>query len=189
MIIPYLAIALLTVATVYSTIVSFGKHGDGKRSRIFPQSANRSARIFVGALTAALLTALALWLGMGTRTSTRRSFRFLIPEGYAGWIRVEFEVPGAPPLAMEGREYILRIPPNGVLRTSSSEQYGWAKDRYYYYSVQGVRSLPDSGQARFIWGKINGEASGTSGTRKYEEFFVGTEQQFEHQLEGVTKGG
>ena len=27
---------------------------------------------------------------------------FLIPEGYVGWIRVDFEVPGAPPLPVEG---------------------------------------------------------------------------------------
>lgn len=38
---------------------------------------------------------------------------------------------------------------------------------------------------RLVWGKINGEASGSSGKRKYEEFFVGTQQQFEDQVEGT----
>ncbi|MGA7926427.1 MAG: hypothetical protein WCA20_10540 [Candidatus Sulfotelmatobacter sp.] len=178
---PYVAIALLLFATAYSAIVSFRQHGGGKRSWIFPESASRAVQLFVGVLTLGLLAGLALWLGMSTRNSTLRSSRFLIPEGYAGWIRIEFEVQGAPRLPIEGGQYVLKIPSDGVLRTSSAEQYGWAKDQYYYYSAQGVRSLPDSGPAELIWGKINGEESGVSGKRKYEEFFVGNAQQFKDQ--------
>jgi hypothetical protein len=78
--------------------------------------------------------------------------------------------------------YVFKIPSDGLLRTSSAEQYGWAKDHYYYYSAQGVRALPDSGPAGLIWGKINGEESGASGKRKYEEFFVGAAQKFKDQV-------
>ena len=179
---PYVAIALLLFATAYSAIVSFRQHGDGKWSWIFPNTASRAARILVGALTLVLLTGLALWLGAGARTSTGRSSRFLIPEGYTGWIRIEFEVQGAPPLPMEAGQYVLKIPSDGTLRTSSAEQYGWAKDHYSYYSAQGVRALPDSGPAEVIWGKINGEESAASGKRKYEEFFVGDVHQFKAQV-------
>ena len=186
---PYVAIALLIFATAYSAIVSFRQPGGGERSWIFPESASRSARLFVGALTLALLTGLALWLGMSARNSTHGSSRFLIPEGYTGWIRIEFEVRGAPPLPMEGGQYVLKIPPDGVLRTSSAEQYGWAEHHYYYYSAQSVRALPDSGPTGLIWGKINGEESAASGKRKYEEFFVGTTQQFRDQVERENKGG
>jgi hypothetical protein len=177
---PYLAIALLMFATAYSAIVSFRRHGGGERSWIFPESASRAVRIFVGAMTLALFTAFALW---GTGNSTHRSSRFLIPEGYTGWIRIEFEVQGAPRLPIEGGQYVLKIPSDGVLRTSSAEQYGWAKDRYYYYSAQGVRALPGPGRPEgLIWGKINGEESGSSGSRQYEEFFVGAAQQFRDQV-------
>jgi hypothetical protein len=182
MILPYAATALLVVATVYSAIVSFRQAEVGKRTWIFPEATNGSARIVVGALTLALLTGLALWLSVSVRNSTRHSLRFLIPQGYIGWIRVEFEAQGAPPLAMEDGEYIVKIPPDGVLRTSSAEQYGWARDHYYYYSAQGARPLPDSGSAALIWVKINGEGSGISGKRKYEELFVGTAQQFKNQV-------
>jgi hypothetical protein len=41
-----------------------------------------------------------------------------------------------------------------------------------------VRPIPKSGPGRLIWGKINGEETGAYGKRKYEQFFVGTEQQF-----------
>lgn len=137
-------------------------------------------RLLVGVLTLALSIGLALWLGMSARNSAYRSSRFLIPEGYTGWVRIEFEVQGAPPVPIEGSQYVLTIPSDGVLRTSSAEQYGWAKDHYYYYSAQGMRALPDSGPAELIWGKINGEESGVSGKRKYEEFFVGNAQQFKN---------
>lgn len=179
MILPYAAATLLLVATLYSAIVSFRQAG--KRTWIFPEAPSRSARIIVGVLTLALLTGLAMWLTGSARNSTRPASRFLVPEGYTGWIRVEFEVQGAPPLPMEGGEYVLKIPSDGVLRTSSAERYGWARDHYYYYSAQGTRPLPDSGSAALIWGKINGEESGTSGKRKYEELFVGTAQQFKNQ--------
>jgi hypothetical protein len=49
-------------------------------------------------------------------------------------------------------------------------------------------SLPDSGPAGLIWGKINGEKAGASDPRKYEEFFVGTAQQFKDQLNEENKG-
>ncbi|MFZ0773999.1 MAG: DUF6843 domain-containing protein [Candidatus Sulfotelmatobacter sp.] len=181
MILPYVAIALLVFATVYSAIVIFRQPANHKQRWIFPNAASRSTRIFVGALTIALLTGFAWWLRISAQNSTHRSSRFLIPEGYTGWVRIEFEVQGSPPLPMEGAQYVLKIPSDGVLRTSSAEQYGWAKDQYYYYSAQGVRALPDSGPADLIWGKINGEESGASGRRKYEEFFVGAAQQFKDQ--------
>ena len=185
MILPYLAIALLAVATAYSAIVSFREAKAG-RSWIFPQGASRIAQICIGVLTLALLIA-ALWLGVSGRKSTHRSSRFLIPEGYTGWIRIEFEVQGAPPLPMEGGQYVIKIPASGTLQTSSPEQYGWADDRYDYYSAQGTRPLPDSGPAGLIWAKLNGEKAGASGTRKYEEFFVGTQQQFKDQINDENK--
>jgi hypothetical protein len=184
MILPYLAIAFLLFATVYSAVVSFRQPVNHKQRWIFPDAASRPTRIFVSALTVVLLISFVWWLRIGAQNSTHRSSRFLIPEGYTGWVRIEFEVQDAPPLPMEGAQYVLKIPSGGVLRTSSAEQYGWATDHYYYYSAQGVHALPDSGPAELIWGKINGEESATAGKRKYEEFFVGTTQQFRDQGEG-----
>ncbi len=182
MILPYLAIALLAVATAYSAIVGF-REVKGQRSWIFPQGTSRLAQICIAVFTLVLLIA-ALWQGMSGRNSTHRSSHFLIPERYTGWIRIEFEVQGAPPLPMESGQYVIRIPSSGTLQTSSPEQYGWADDRYDYYSAQGTRPLPDSGPAGLIWGKLNGEKAGPSGARKYEEFFVGTQQQFKDQVNG-----
>jgi hypothetical protein len=189
MILPYLAAALLVVVTIYAAFVSFRRPEDATRTWIVPEAASRSSKIAISILTLALLTGLAIWLRMGAHKPPQRTSRFLIPEGYTGWIRIEFEVPGAPTLPTQNGQYVLRIPQDSVLQTSSPEQYGWANDQYFYYSEQGVRSLPDSGLAELIWGKINGEHSGATGNTKYEEFFVGTLEQFKDQGGGPKKAG
>ena len=188
MILPYLAAVLLTLATAYSAVVSFRQKpeaGSAESSWIFPEGAKRPTRIFIGIATLLLLIALGAWFRISARNSTPRSMRFLIPEGYSGWVRIEFEVSGAPALPEEAGQPLLRIPPSGTLRTSSPEQYGRVNNSYGFYSSAGVRPIPDSGPGKLIWGKINGEASGASGKRKYEEFFVGTQQQFKGQIEGA----
>jgi|SRR5271156_2813635 len=178
MILPYLAIVLLVITTAYSAIVSFRHRPEGAvPSWIFPIGTSRAARILVGLTTLALVVGLGAWFGISARSSTRGSLRFLIPEGYTGWVRVEFEVEGAPPFPVGAGQAVLKIPPSGLLRTSSPEPLG-TTDYYYSYSGSSSRPIPDSGSGRLIWGKIDGEDSGASGKRKYEEFFVGTEQQF-----------
>lgn len=182
MILPYLTIALLTFVTLYSAVVSFRQKPGGRvPGWIFPDGAKRPTRIFVGLATLVLIVGLAAFVSTSARNPTQRSFRFLIPESYTGWVRIEFEIPGASPLPVEAGQTVLKIPPDGLLRTSSPEQFGWAKDYYYFYSNSGLRLLPDSGAGRLIWGKINGETAGVPGKRTYEEFFVGTEQQYMQQ--------
>lgn len=188
MILPYLAIVALALATLYSAVVGLREQPKaGAASWLFPAGARRSSRIIVGIASLILVVVVGAWVALSVHQTVRRSLRFLIPEGYTGWVRVEFEVQGAPPLPVQGGHYVLRIAADGSLKTSSLEQYGWAKDSYYFAATAGMHPLLDEGPDRRIWGKINGEATGTSGKRKYEEFFVGTEQQFKEQ--GAVKSG
>lgn len=182
MILPYLAIALLILVTAYSFLVSFRQRPEALApSWFFPDRTRRPVRISMSLATLALAIALVVWFTMSPGDTTPRTLRFFIPEGYSGWVRVEFEVSGAPALLSKAGQPVLKVPATGVLRTSSPEQYGWAKDRYYFYSNAGSRPLPDSGSGRLVWGKINGETVGSSGKRKYEEFFVGTSQEYQGQ--------
>jgi hypothetical protein len=190
MIVPYLAAIVLALATAYSAVVSFRQKPEGEGPRpswIFPGRTNRPARMFVGFAMLILVIGLGVRFGTNGRNLSPRSFRFLIPEGYRGWVRVEFEIPGVPALPAERGQIVIKIPPSGLLRTSSPEQYGWARDTYFFYSnvysSASLQSIRDSGPARLIWGKVNGEETGTSGKRKYEEFFVGSEQQFKDQID------
>jgi hypothetical protein len=58
-------------------------------------------------------------------------------------------------------------------------------------STRARARAPFPTQARdcLIWGKINGEAAGSSGNRKYEGFFVGTLQQFKNQGKSEKNSG
>src|SRR5438105_4417352 len=87
---------------------------------------------------------LACWvlspLVTGGCGGVRRSERLLVPAGYVGWIEVQYGVKGAPPLPIENGWYVIRIPPEGRLQTSSEYQDGWAADEFWYYS--GSRRWP-----------------------------------------------
>jgi len=182
MILPYMAAVLLAIATAYSAVVSFRPQKENEvRSWIFPDGAARVSRIFVAIATLVLILGVGAWFHTDARNSTRPSSVFLLPEGYSGWVRVEFEVADEAALPVEGGQTLLKIPPAGLLKTSSPEQYGWARDKYAFYSNGGLQPIPDSGSGQLIWGKINGEHAGVSGKQKYEEFFVGSEQQFRDQ--------
>lgn len=178
-VLPCLATGFLVLVTLYSAVVSFKKSDIGEtQTWFFPERAPRAARIAAGVCSIAFVIGLSAWLTFGVHKSRRPSSRFLIPDGYVGWVRVEFEVPGAPSAPAENGQYVFRIPPDGMLRTSSPERYGWGKDEYYYVSGSSLHKLPTDANGRLVWGQINGEQGGPSGPRRYEEFFVGTEQQF-----------
>jgi hypothetical protein len=180
----YSAVAFLLMATVYSVIVSFKPSSRSDDTGWFlPSHANRPARITVLIALLVAVIAAAAWFSFGAHSILRRPARFWIPEGYVGWVTVEFEIPNAPPLPIEDGRYVFRIPASGDLKTSSSEQLAAGKREYSYVSERGLAVIPSStsGPDCMIWGKISGEGRGVSGSRKYEEFFVGTEQQFKEK--------
>ena len=108
----------------------------------------------------------------------RKPGRYLIPDGYVGWVRIDFNVKDAPALPTEDGFYLLKIPPNGHLRTSTQEEYGSATDEYFYYSGSDRKPLESSGWGGggMIWGRSNGSVHGSVET--HERLFVGTEEQF-----------
>lgn len=186
MMVAYLAIALLILVTTYSAVGSFRQEAEGAGpSWLFPNSPKRLVRLIIGFTTLVLVIAAVAWIKLNVSNSHTRSapraFHFLIPDGYTGWVRIEFEIAGAPPLPTQSGRTLIKIPPSGTLKTSSTEQYGPANDDYASYSNDAVRPLADSGPQKRVWGKITGELQGPTGKRTYEEFFVGSEQQFKDQ--------
>jgi len=183
-VLTYLSLAFLVLATSYAALVSFSSRPDGEAaSWIFPGPAKRSLRRAVGVAGIASVLGLASWVAFALRGSSRPAWRFLIPEGYVGWVKVEFGVPGAPPLPIKGGNYVVRFSPIGFLKTSAPEQSSGGRDSYYYYSDSGTHALADraSGAGSLIWGQFHSQAFGSSGKHTYEQFFVGTEQQFKEQ--------
>jgi hypothetical protein len=180
---PYLAIISLVLVTIYAVIASARSTTEvGGGTWLFPTQFPRRARLVVTISSAAVVIAIVSGAVFSTHTSRRPSSKILIPDNYVGWVRIEFQVPGSQPVPIDRDRYVFTIPPDGVLKTSSPEKFGYGKDEYFYNSGSHPRSLPSqSAQDRLIWGQINGEDVGPAGPHQYEEFFVGTAQQFKDQ--------
>ncbi len=63
--------------------------------------------------------------------------RFLIPAGYLGYVRVDYAVKGAKPLAKLENHFIIPIPASGYLQTSTKYEPGRAIDDFYYVTSSG----------------------------------------------------
>lgn len=113
--------------------------------------------------------------------------RFLIPSGYKGWVRIDFRQQNAPALPTEDGRLLLRLKEDGTLRTSSDPQPGHGRDDFFYCS--GVRRTPLSSagvcKGGMIWQNetMVDEPTSTPFTR----FFVGTEDQYRHEVDPAGK--
>jgi len=108
----------------------------------------------------------------------RSPSRYLIPQGYVGWVRIDFNVNGAPQLRKEADYWNFKFPASGKIQTSSEMEYGTANDEYYYYVGESRSALKETGRGGggMIWGGLNGKKEGKA-QEVYQYFFVGTETQ------------
>ena len=119
-------------------------------------------------------------------TLVRHPVRTLIPDGYVGWVKVNYGVKGAQPLTIENGVIICKIPESDLLETSSQLEVGWANDEYFYYSPNGsTRPLRETGwgSGGLIWGDAVGYQAQPDGSKPAEfnkVFYVGTEEQYNH---------
>jgi hypothetical protein len=124
------------------------------------------------AVCAALVLALSFlvfwwWIGGGFVTEKRN--KVLVPRGYQGWICIAYGIQDAPPLPLDDDGYrVVRIPANGVVKTSTLGRSGPLKDVYVLYAQNGEITLmpasyfggggthaehgsPDGNFAFFLW--------------------------------------
>ena len=115
----------------------------------------------------------------GCSRPPRTACVYEIPEGFTGWVLIEFGNSNCPPLEKRNGELIFKVGSDGRFCTSSRLEYGWAKDAYFYVgkSRTAIQSTV-SGGSGLIWGGSTGSVQAGSVEKKYEKFFVGTEQQF-----------
>ena len=104
----------------------------------------------------------------------RMPYRYEIPKGYKGWLFIIWERPEATRLPVEQNQVIIRFPPDGVVKTSSSELHGWATDDYYWILPDGSQEhLGTTGSSL-----VNGQGAGTMNPGlnqqvKFSYFYVG----------------
>ncbi len=133
-----------------------------------------------------LLAAIALILFVVAWESERRQpRRYLIPDGYVGWLRVDYGVNAAHargygvdrayPLPVENGFRIYRFPASGHIVTSSSIEEGWAKDEFFYVADGKMTELSQAKGSNMIWSVFNGRVSGSATQTLF--LFVGTEEE------------
>lgn len=115
-------------------------------------------------------------------------YRFLIPEGYVGLIRVDFDVAGAPPLPIEDGFYIFKFSESGRLQTSSSDVVESRRNEFLYYSPDGMYQLKVVGpiDTRMVHGQFSGPGSGhlPPVPNHYRYIFIGPTDVFERYQAG-----
>jgi hypothetical protein len=103
--------------------------------------------------------------------------KFLIPEGYVGWLRVEYDVECSSPIPVQDGVRIFRFTGASVLETSSPMPEDTAERHYFYYAADGSeRNLAvdyRSGNG-MIWQEHPGSRGGKL---SMFVFFVGTQEQ------------
>jgi hypothetical protein len=135
---------------------------------------------------------LALLFSLSTASSsssgqTQQSlpYSFLIPEGYVGWIRVDFEVTGAPPLTAENGYYILKFSDTGRIQTSSRDIEEWWRAEFLYYSTERpyLLKLKVAGptELRMVHGQFSGPGAGHAYPvpNPYRYYFIGPKDVFD----------
>jgi hypothetical protein len=113
--------------------------------------------------------------------------RFLIPAGYVGWVRIDFRQPSAAALLTEDGHRLLKLDPDGTLKTSSEVHAGRGQDDFFYYSGDQREQLSNAGVCKggMIWGfeTLVDDRSSTPFLR----FFVGTEDRYRHEVDPANK--
>lgn len=109
--------------------------------------------------------------------------RYLIPAGYSGWVRIDFREPGAPALPTEDGHRLLKLNSDGKLQTSSDPHPGHGKDEFFASSASGRTKLSNAGVCKggMIWG-VETMVDDRTG-KPFERFYVGTEDQYRHEVD------
>lgn len=151
-----------------------------------PRSVQQSAVKAVSYVAPAFAMVLILSYLVKGCSMERTPDRLLLPKGYRGEILVEFGVAGAPELKVEEGHFILPVPKNGHLTTSTSREGGWAsEDDAYYVDNSGRRThIPNASEPTYIgakpigpldvWLSFGSTASSTNSRTIYQTYFVGT---------------
>ena len=124
----------------------------------------------------------------------RRPAKVYIPDGYVGWVRIEYGVANAPRLETDtlGPWEYQRFPPTGLLQTSSILKDGAASaDTYYYQEDGSLKEFPRNMEHGGIISWCVRKPDGSRIERQFITYFVGPETQYEkhkNELEQFRKG-
>ena len=87
------------------------------------------------------LRSLASLLLLGVLAAGCGTFRapqhYLIPDGFSGWVYVQYDNPSCPALEVRAGRQVVRVPSNGRVCTSTKYETGVATDLWEYVRPDG----------------------------------------------------
>lgn len=147
------------------------------------------AIIFVIGLPVVLVAALFGPTVFDLAVHRRAPERYLIPNGFTGWVRIDYQQKGAPSLPSENGHRLLKLNPQGAAATSSNAPSGHGADDFFSYSTDAEHRVPlsNAGVCKdgMIWGLQTMIDSRTS--MPFTRFFVGTEEQYRREVDPLAK--
>lgn len=143
--------------------------------------------------TSKLINALVLFACMtltvsACQTPTCRS-RFLIPQGYVGWVVIYYNIKDAPPPVNEDERELFRISAQGRAETRSRDVAPcYMNSDYYFVATDGTRQPLEktpNGEYKLILREASGYYSPkvNGGDQSYLMIFVGTQEQYEQKID------
>jgi hypothetical protein len=76
--------------------------------------------------------------------SRSRHEAWIVPENYAGWLRLDYGIKGAPALPLKNGAYVVNVPSNGRLETSTQYRGLVDEDEVFVTTDQGLRKIASS---------------------------------------------
>lgn len=73
--------------------------------------------------------------------SLSRPEKWIIPENYTGWLRLDYGINGTPPLSIEDGAYVVHMPQGGRLQTSSRFNSSIDENEFFVVTPHGLRRL------------------------------------------------
>lgn len=114
---------------------------------------------------------------------------WVIPDGYEGWVKIDYIVKHAPALPIEKGYRIIRLSSAGYAQTPSELLDGWASDNFQYDNGSPLHQT-GWGEGGSVWGGVaeaeivRTEVSKTAGTCRStgrftsQCYFIGTEAKY-----------
>ena len=140
----------------------------------------------------AFLLLLIAFVFTGGKDGPRQREKILIPEGYTGWVIMEYGVKGTASTPVINGYKVYKIPSNARKRSGINFTYlktlstldRVTQDEYYYVTLKGLVPIPESPDTRGnqlpgIAIQDEGSFNGGDGIPETGYFFVGTKSEYD----------
>jgi hypothetical protein len=128
----------------------------------------------MGMITLGLIALAYMLVSFMAEPLVQKRNRYLIPEGYVGWLCVTYKAPDAPVLEMEEGFRLIRFDESGEVRTATEAMPGKHWDEFYYYADEERRRI---NPRKHIGGGYTDESDKASGGYTFRFWISGDKQK------------